>query len=310
MGYRCSVINMSTLSPVDEAAIVKAARETGAIVTAEEHLEHGALAGIVSQVVVRNHPVPMEFVALKGYAQSGKPGDLLVRYGLTSGDIEKAVRRVLGAQIGTVGEIPAGASGASVQDVFQRIWDLALPYQDKRQDAGHAEVSLSYPRRLVDLEGGDEDVVIPAIILHDVGWSQLPEDERMLVFGKDVKDEERRRVQLWHERESVRVGRGILEGIGYPPARSDEILEIISQHDTRHGFISKNEGLTRMPTSSGGSRSGVSRRESRGGEGESDKTIERLKADLEKADYLYSGTARRLAQEELEGRKAEYAPGT
>jgi len=95
-GVDCRVINMSTLSPIDEAAIVKAAKDTGAIVTAEEHLEHGALASIVSQVVVKNHPVPMEFVALKGYAQSGKPTDLLVRYGLTSADIEAAVRRVVG----------------------------------------------------------------------------------------------------------------------------------------------------------------------------------------------------------------------
>ena len=94
-GIACRVLNMHTLSPIDEAAIVKAAKETGAIVTAEEHLEHGALGGIVSQVVVRNQPVPMEFVAMNCYAQSGKPNDLLERYGLTAKDVEAAVRRVL-----------------------------------------------------------------------------------------------------------------------------------------------------------------------------------------------------------------------
>src|SRR3972149_766627 len=132
-----------------------------------------------------------------------------------------------------------------MKEVLQRIWDLALPYQDKRDDSGHAEVSLAYAQKLVELESGDEDVVLPAIILHDVGWSQLPRDERMLIFGKDVKDEEKKRVQLWHERESVRVGGEILKQVGYPEDLSAEVLEILSQHDTRKGFISKNEGLTR-----------------------------------------------------------------
>jgi transketolase len=94
-GIACTVLNMHTLSPLDERVIIKAAGETGAIVTAEEHLEHGALASLVSQVVVKNHPVPMEFVALKGYAQSGKPNELLERYGLTAKEVEAAVRKVL-----------------------------------------------------------------------------------------------------------------------------------------------------------------------------------------------------------------------
>jgi len=94
-GIDCSVINLSTLKPADEAAIVQAAANTGAIVTAEEHLEHGGLASVVSQVIVKNHPVPMEFVAMKGYAMSGKPHELLERYGLTSRGIQEAVIKVL-----------------------------------------------------------------------------------------------------------------------------------------------------------------------------------------------------------------------
>jgi transketolase len=95
-GINCRVLNMSTLKPIDEAAIIKAARETGAIVTAEEHLEHGGLGSIVSQVVVKNSPVPMEFVAIKDtYSQSGKPAELLEAYGLTTKNIEKTVKKVL-----------------------------------------------------------------------------------------------------------------------------------------------------------------------------------------------------------------------
>ncbi len=95
-GIDCSVVNMSTLKPIDEAAIIKAATDTGAIVTAEEHLAHGGLGSEVAQVVARHHAVPMEFVAIKDtYAKSGKSDELLQRYGLTAKDIEQAVRSVV-----------------------------------------------------------------------------------------------------------------------------------------------------------------------------------------------------------------------
>ena len=95
-GIYCRVLNMSTLKPIDEAAIVRAAAETGAIVTAEEHLEHGGLGSLVAQVVAKNRPVPMEFIAIKDtYAKSGKPSELLERYGLTEGDIERGVKSAI-----------------------------------------------------------------------------------------------------------------------------------------------------------------------------------------------------------------------
>ena len=95
-GIDCRVLNMPTLKPIDEAAVIKAAGETGAIVTAEEHQEHGGLASIVARIVARRHPVPMEFVAVKDvFGMSGKPEELLERYGLTSEDIVKAVREAI-----------------------------------------------------------------------------------------------------------------------------------------------------------------------------------------------------------------------
>jgi transketolase len=95
-GIDCRVLNMPTLKPIDAAAITKAAAETGAIVTAEEHLEHGGLGSAVARVVTKHKPVPMEFVAIKDtYAQSGKPAELFARYGLTAKDIEKAVRAAI-----------------------------------------------------------------------------------------------------------------------------------------------------------------------------------------------------------------------
>ncbi|MBI4201100.1 MAG: transketolase family protein [Chloroflexi bacterium] len=94
-GVSCRVINMSTLQPLDEGAIVRAAVETGAVITAEEHYIHGGLGSLVAQVVGRTASVPLEMVALHRYAESGKPEQLLAKYGLTADAVEKAARRAL-----------------------------------------------------------------------------------------------------------------------------------------------------------------------------------------------------------------------
>jgi len=92
-GIDCRVLSMPTLKPLDREAITLAAKETGAIVTAEEHLEQGGLGSRVAQVVVQHQAVPMAFVAIKdAYAKSGTPEDLLQRHGLTAADIEQAVK--------------------------------------------------------------------------------------------------------------------------------------------------------------------------------------------------------------------------
>lgn len=95
-GIDCRVLNMSTVKPLDVDAVIKAAMETGAIVTAEEHLEHGGLGARVAQVVVQHRPVPISFVAIKDmYARSGTPDELLKRYGLTAAEIEESVKATI-----------------------------------------------------------------------------------------------------------------------------------------------------------------------------------------------------------------------
>lgn len=95
-GINCQVLNMPTLKPIDEETIVKVAMETGAIVTAEEHQEHGGLGSIVARITTEHYPVPMEFVAIKDrFGGSGKPAELLLKYGLTSKDIVAAVREAI-----------------------------------------------------------------------------------------------------------------------------------------------------------------------------------------------------------------------
>ncbi len=76
--------------------MVRAAQATGAIVTAEEHLEHGGLGAAVAQVLVQTHPVPLEMVAVKDqFGQSGKPMELMQLYGLTADGIVEKTHAVL-----------------------------------------------------------------------------------------------------------------------------------------------------------------------------------------------------------------------
>lgn len=182
---------------------------------------------------------------------------------------------------------------------------MALPYQDQRDDPGHAEVTLAYAQSLVTSEKIDEHIVIPAIILHDVGYSQLPKDRRLQVFDKSRTDEQRREVQIEHQDAGVRLAKEILEKLGYPARSISEILEIISQHDTRKGFISKNEGIVRDSDKLWRfSKKGFEAGDRRNNTGREQRCKE-LEADIDKPDYFYSERAKQLAREELQARKTE-----
>ena len=96
-GLKCRVLDMHTVKPIDADAIIAAARETGAIVVTEEHLHHGGLGSVVSQVLCEQAPAPVEFVDLGDqYAESGDPDGLLQKYGLTPERIASAVQKVVG----------------------------------------------------------------------------------------------------------------------------------------------------------------------------------------------------------------------
>jgi transketolase len=98
-GIDARVLDLHTLRPMDRTALVAAARETGAIVTAEEHLLQGGMGSNVARVVAENCPVPMRFVGLADtYVESADPWDLLEKYHLTANDIVAAVRDVVAAK--------------------------------------------------------------------------------------------------------------------------------------------------------------------------------------------------------------------
>ncbi len=94
-GIQARVLDMHTVKPCDDAAVLAAARETGRIVVAEEHLAHGGLGSAVAMSAARQQPVPMRFVNVGDtYAESGTPEGLLQKYGLTADHIMKAVKEL------------------------------------------------------------------------------------------------------------------------------------------------------------------------------------------------------------------------
>lgn len=96
-GVQARVLDMHTVKPLDDAAVLAAAKETGRIVVAEEHLLHGGLGSVVAMSVVRQHPVPMRFVGLRDtFAESGTPEALLEKYGLTAADIVREAGELMG----------------------------------------------------------------------------------------------------------------------------------------------------------------------------------------------------------------------
>ncbi len=95
-GISARVLDMHTLKPIDKDTIIRAAKETGAIVTAEEHQVLGGLASAVAEVVAQHHPVPMRFVGMQDmFGESGKPAELLKKHGMDDTAIAGAARDVL-----------------------------------------------------------------------------------------------------------------------------------------------------------------------------------------------------------------------
>lgn len=91
-----AIINLHTLKPIDQEAIAAAARQTKAVVTAEEHQVNGGLGSAVAEVLAKKYPVPMEMVAVNDcFGESGAPAELMDHYHLTARDIVQAIERVL-----------------------------------------------------------------------------------------------------------------------------------------------------------------------------------------------------------------------
>jgi transketolase len=99
-GISAEVINIHTIKPLDVEAIIESAKKTGAVVTAEEHMMNNGLGDSVAQVLARHCPTPMEYVAVDDtFGESGKPEELLIKYGLGPSNIVAAAEKVISRKV-------------------------------------------------------------------------------------------------------------------------------------------------------------------------------------------------------------------
>ena len=96
-GIDAEVINIHTIKPLDEKAVLDSVKKTGCVVSCEEHMYNGGLGDAIAQLLVRNHPAPMEFIGIDDeFGQSGKPMELMEHYHLMAEDIVLAAKKAIG----------------------------------------------------------------------------------------------------------------------------------------------------------------------------------------------------------------------
>ena len=123
------------------------------------------------------------------------------------------------------------------------IWQRAVPLLGVRDNDVHTLYCYRFARALCGLHpAADAEIVIPAILLHDIGWSTVPPDKILQSFGPRTEYPELRRQ---HEVEGARLAREILTAVGHSPARTDAIAGIIDGHDTRAHALSLEDRLVK-----------------------------------------------------------------
>lgn len=125
---------------------------------------------------------------------------------------------------------------------YREIFLRALPYLQTRHNVVHVRCCYAFALELLAEEGGDPDVVIPAILLHDVGWSRIPEERQLSAFGPRATRPDLTRL---HEIEGASIAGEILRDLGHFREREEEIVAIISGHDTRLESLGRNDSLVK-----------------------------------------------------------------
>jgi HD superfamily phosphodiesterase len=129
-----------------------------------------------------------------------------------------------------------------MKPIFEEIWRLAKPYLDTRKNDVHTEISIRFAYQLMEVEGGDENIVVPAVILHDVGWKKVPPEFHLKAFGPKATSPELNRT---HEIEGVKIAREILANLKYDTEKIALIAEIINGHDSRRKSISLDDSIVK-----------------------------------------------------------------
>lgn len=186
-----------------------------------------------------------------------------------------------------------------MKKIYEQIWGLARKYLKDEYNYLHTKVVIQYAKKLLKAEEGDESIIIPAIILHDTGWSQVPKDIWKKSFGKE------RDKSLWtlHEKLSVKIAESILSKVDHPKEKIIKICTIIKGHDTKepkdlNGKIVRDaDKLWRYSKMGFYHQPDMSKRKI------NKQKLEWAEGNIEK--WFYTNTAKQIARKELKLRKLE-----
>jgi HD superfamily phosphodiesterase len=187
-----------------------------------------------------------------------------------------------------------------MKPVFKKIRQLSKPFLDTRHNDVHTAISTLLAFQLVEQEGGDETIVIPAIILHDTGWKRVPAELHLKAFGPKATEPKLNRL---HEVEGVKIAREILQKLKYDALKTKKILKIIDGHDSRTKPVSLNDMIVKDADklwrySSSGFYIDIERF------GESyEEGLERLRSNV--SGWFFTVTAKQMAAEKLSRREKE-----
>jgi HD superfamily phosphodiesterase len=187
-----------------------------------------------------------------------------------------------------------------MKTIFKNVFELAKPYLNTRKNDVHTEISIKYAFKLLENEDGNEAVVIPAIILHDVGWTRIPEELQLKAFGPKATSPQLNRV---HEEEGVKIAREVLQRVEYDNDRIKEILGIIDGHDSRRIAVSLNDKIVKDADklwrySKEGFQVDVKRFKETAKEG-----IKRIASNVDR--WFFTNSAKELARNEVKNRLKE-----
>lgn len=138
---------------------------------------------------------------------------------------------------GSHGDLPSG-----LDPIYVRIFNAAEPMLYTRLNDLHAKIGAQLVVELLRRDGGDPRIAVPAIVLHDVGWYEIPEELQRSAFGPGSDNAELNRQ---HELAGVRLAREVLDSVEYPVELTTEILRIIDGHDSRPGAKTLEEAIVK-----------------------------------------------------------------
>lgn len=129
-----------------------------------------------------------------------------------------------------------------MKPIYRKIYEQAKPFLRTRKNLIHTKIAYRYALRLLEQENGEEEIVIPAILLHDVGWDSVPKELQLTAFGPNLSNPALRK---FHEEEGAKRARKILNGLKYPIQKVKEICRIILGHDSRKTPVSWNDRIVK-----------------------------------------------------------------